>query len=111
MQSLLVLAFIIAALAIIFALQNPDYITVDFLMWQLEAPLALLLLIILALGVTIALLCALPTYFRKQARLSRQKRQLKEVEHNLSEKDTTIQEKQQRIQYLETKIKRDMGNG
>ncbi len=58
------LALTIAALACAFALQNRDPVTVAFLAWQAEAPLALILIATLAIGACIAFLAMIPSAIR-----------------------------------------------
>lgn len=58
------LALTIAALACAFALQNRDPVTVAFLVWQAEAPLALILIATLAIGACIAFLAMIPSAIR-----------------------------------------------
>ncbi|NEQ99557.1 MAG: hypothetical protein F6K30_23105 [Cyanothece sp. SIO2G6] len=50
MRIFLVLAFVVAFLAIIFALQNASAVTVTIGIWRITASLALILLLTLGLG-------------------------------------------------------------
>ncbi len=60
------IAFVIAALACAFALQNRDPVTVAFLAWKAEAPLALILIATLAIGSLITLLALIPSAIREK---------------------------------------------
>lgn len=61
----LIIAIIFAFAVVAFALGNNDTVPVKFLLWQFESSLALLLLTVFTLGVLIALLTILPSWFRK----------------------------------------------
>lgn len=60
------IAFVIAALACAFALQNRDPVTVAFLAWKAEAPLALILIATLAIGSLITILALIPSTIRER---------------------------------------------
>jgi uncharacterized integral membrane protein len=64
MQVFLLLALLVAALAVIFAVQNTEIVTVDFLAWSFQGSLALILLIALASGAIASSLASIPSMFR-----------------------------------------------
>ena len=64
MQVFLLLALLVAALAVIFAIQNTEIVTVDFLVWSFQGSLALILLIALAAGAIASSLASIPAMFR-----------------------------------------------
>lgn len=101
---LLVLALILASLTLIFVLQNPNDVTIRFINWQGQIPLALLLLMTLASGVMIGLICAVPTVFTKNTALSRQKRQNQELNQQLMNCQSHLENQDKRIKYLESHL-------
>lgn len=76
----LILAMIIAVLAVIFALQNSVPIVINFLPWEFQGSLALILLITLVLGVLIGLLVSVPSIFRRSRRISHQTKIIEDLE-------------------------------
>ncbi len=76
MLVLVVLALLIAAVAVIFALQNITPVTVTFFLWSFHGSLALVLLGALAVGVLICLLAALPGLVRGRWTTGSQKKKL-----------------------------------
>jgi lipopolysaccharide assembly protein A len=81
MQVFIIIALVIAAFAIIFALQNVVPVTITFLFWKIaDTPLALTLLISVAGGVLISLLASLPGMIRRRMTISNQKKKLAALE-------------------------------
>jgi len=66
MQIFLIFSLIIAALATIFAVQNAAPITVNFLVWEFEGSLALILLIALIAGAMISFFASLPALIKSR---------------------------------------------
>ena len=64
MQLALIFGIVIAAGAVIFALQNNIPVTVTLGLWGFDGSLALLLLLALGLGVLVAGLVSSPPYIR-----------------------------------------------
>ncbi len=60
----LILGILLGGAGVVFAMQNTDLITVSFLTWQFTAPLALILLSTMVLGIIVALLSLLPVAIR-----------------------------------------------
>ena len=84
MQISLIFALLIAALAVVFALQNGTPTTVTFLAWTFHGSLALILLIALGVGVLISLLVFLPAWVRDKWTITAQKKKLTELQTRLS---------------------------
>lgn len=100
------LIFIIAAIAIalgaiIFALQNPDPVTVDFLALQFENSLALVLLVTLAIGVLVGLLVCMPAIIRRNLKVSHQQRQLDKVQEEVRQRDRDLSRQGQMVDELQ----------
>lgn len=93
----LILALLISIVAVIFALGNTDPVTISFLTWQLEEqPLALVLLVALAIGIVIGVLLMTPGAVKRNLALSGQKKKLKSAEKEIDKqknKLTAIEEK------------------
>ncbi|MBA7497582.1 Lipopolysaccharide assembly protein A [subsurface metagenome] len=83
MQLQLIVAIIVAILAVVFALQNAVPITVSFLTWRFESSLALVLLIVLALGILMSLLVSVPSMIRTRKIISNQKKKIQKLEIGL----------------------------
>ena len=78
----LVIALLIAFLAVIFALQNAVPVVVNFLPWEFQGSLALVLLLTLALGVIVGLLVSVPSIIRRSRRISHQQKIIENLEAN-----------------------------
>jgi uncharacterized integral membrane protein len=87
MQLALIFGIVIAAGAVVFALQNNIPVTVTLGIWSLDGSLALLLLLALGLGVLITALLSSPAVIRGQWTVSRLKRQVSDLEHRLAEQE------------------------
>jgi uncharacterized integral membrane protein len=101
MQILLVFALGIAFLAILFAIQNNDIISISFLFWETEGSLALILFIALVAGALISYLATTPSQIKGRLTISSQRKQITELESQLSSTQdelAQIQEKQAQIE-------------
>ncbi|MCS6910513.1 MAG: lipopolysaccharide assembly protein LapA domain-containing protein [Anaerolineales bacterium] len=98
MQVLLILALILALTAVIFAVQNAMPVTVSFLFWQFaNAPLALVLLLVVGLGLLMSLLVSVPSLVGNRWTISRLKKRVAELEKS-------VQEQQARVATLEASL-------
>jgi putative membrane protein len=97
----LVGALIIAVLAAIFALQNPDPTFIRLFTWQFNAPLALVLFVTLGLGVIVGLLVVVPSVVRREMKLRQKNKRIHELESSLEEAQETLGKTQKRTKYLE----------
>ncbi|MEM6252918.1 MAG: LapA family protein [Cyanobacteria bacterium P01_D01_bin.156] len=92
MALFLIFALIVAFLAIAFALQNDQLITINFFLWQLEEQhLATVLLATSGLGVLFGLLVTIPAFLKRQWRISRGKRQAHSLEDQLLAKQQEVE--------------------
>lgn len=80
MQVLLLVAILVAALAVVFAVQNTDPVTVDFLFWSFEGSKALILLVALAAGAIASSLASIPSMFRASRQAASLRRRVEELE-------------------------------
>jgi uncharacterized integral membrane protein len=77
----LIIAVTIAILAIVFALQNDNLVTVKLIFWDLpNANLALVLVLTLIMGLIIGLLFMAPGIYRRNQVISAQKKRILEIE-------------------------------
>ena len=83
MQIFLFFALAIAAVAVLFAVQNNAQTTVSFLFWNFNGSLALILLIALAVGALISFLLSLPSSIRSSLTIRSQKKKISELQANL----------------------------
>ena len=84
MQILLIFSFLIAFVAIIFAIQNTDITPIRFLIWETEGSLALILFIALVAGALISYLATTPGQIRRRMTISSQRKRIAEVESQLA---------------------------
>ncbi|OHA58094.1 MAG: hypothetical protein A2571_03580 [Candidatus Vogelbacteria bacterium RIFOXYD1_FULL_44_32] len=56
----LILGLLVGAGAVVFALQNTFAVTVTFLAWEITAPLAVLIILSLIVGILISILMTIP---------------------------------------------------
>ncbi len=76
----LVLALIIAALLVIFAVQNSAVITVTFLSFTTHGSLALILILVFIFGFLAGIFSSLPAFFRRSSALRQERRKVRELE-------------------------------
>ncbi len=67
----LILGIILGAVAVVFALQNTDIITVSFFAYQFEGSLAFILILTVLMGVLASLLIVLPDSIKNHFRYRR----------------------------------------
>ncbi|MDA0864834.1 MAG: lipopolysaccharide assembly protein LapA domain-containing protein [Cyanobacteria bacterium] len=107
MRLYIVSGLAIAFLAILFALQNTNLVTINLLGWQYQQSLALVLLLTLAIGVIVGLLVSTPAVIRRGWRVSRIQKQtdtltglLQKTEQQVSTETQRVQSVHQRYQAL-----------
>lgn len=108
MQIFLFISLAVAAIAVLFALQNTTVVEINFLFWSFEGSLALVLLIALGLGILVSFFASLPSLIRSNMTARNQGKRISDLEGQLSEQkallegeQTRLAEAQQRIQALE----------
>lgn len=74
MRITLVLSLVLAVLTVVFALQNDDPMSVDFLFIQTQGSTALVLIVTFALGVIVGLMSTLPGRLRDRRELKKMKK-------------------------------------
>jgi len=79
-----IIGVIIALLAVIFALQNSGPVQVEFLAWTLDCSMALLLIIVLALGVATGMLVLAPRMMKKNSAIKTGTKKIADLEKQLS---------------------------
>ena len=108
MQILLVFSFIIAFLAIIFAIQNTTVTPIRLFIWQTQGSLALILFIALVAGALISYLATTPSQIRQRMTISNQRKRIAEVEGQLAAKDQQLDQANEQIKVLEEKEKAEL---
>ena len=76
MQLTIIAAIVIAIVGVAFAMQNSVPVTVVFLFWRFDGSLAMILLIVLALGAVVAALASAPAALRSRWALGRQRKEI-----------------------------------
>jgi uncharacterized integral membrane protein len=110
MPIILIFTLVIAAVAILFAVQNNTPVTITFLTWKVQSPLALVLMISLAAGAIIGFLAALPTITRDKLTVRSHRKRVTELETSLSDHKTQLEEAQKKLQEgqaEETEVKKE----
>jgi len=90
----LIVALVISAIAVVFALQNTMTVVIAFLTWHITGSLSLVLLATLAIGIMIGLLVLAPTMLTRAITASGQRKHIQALEKELSEKQSRIAELQ-----------------
>ncbi len=85
MQFFFFFALLIAAIAVLFAVQNITPVTITFLFWKFSGSLALILLITLLAGALISFFVSLPNNISIRWAVRNQKRKINELEKRLEE--------------------------
>ncbi len=80
----LILALLIAVIAVIFAWQNAAFVTVSLFTWKVEeAPLSLVIIATLLIGILIGWLFAAPSLIKHSFRASNQRKRIGALEKEL----------------------------
>lgn len=87
----LIVGMIVGALAVDFAMLNTAPVTVNLFAWQLTAPLSLVLLSAVALGLMIAALAMLPTAVRESLDAFAYRREVKRQAGYVAANSTSAQ--------------------
>ncbi len=84
-----IISLLIAIGAVIFAISNSQIITIQFLTWQFEGSLALILVIAFVVGVIFTLTATIPSYIKLFLKTSHFKKKLytTEAENSLKQKE------------------------
>ncbi len=98
MQILLIFSFVIAFLAILFAIQNATVTPIRFLIWETEGSLALVLFIALVAGALISYLATAPGQIKQKMTISSQRKRIAEVEGQLTSTQEELQGTKEQLQ-------------
>lgn len=104
MQFVIIFALIVSIFAVMFALQNPNIVTVHFMAWDFEQPLALFLLIAIALGALIISILTIPGWIKSRQMRSKHRKEVAELEDNLSKYRSNLIDAQNSNKDLRQKI-------
>lgn len=85
MRIFLLFALVIALLAVIFALQNTQVVSINFLAWTFQSSIALEMIVTLIAGVLVGILAMLPSSIRSQLQISSKKREKAGLETSLAQ--------------------------
>lgn len=98
MPFLIILALIIALGTVLFALQNTTRVIINFFGAQFQEPLALFLLITLAIGVVVGLLVLSPSVIRQSLKISSLKKRIQDLDYELQVKEQAIAAESQKTE-------------
>ena len=90
MRLFVISALVVAFLAILFALQNTNLVTIQFFIWNYRQSLALVLLGTLAIGVVIGLLVSFPAILRRGQKFARAQKQADTLNKLIQEKEQAV---------------------
>ena len=85
MRIFLLFALLIALIAVIFALQNTQVVSINFLAWTFQSSIALEMIITLIAGVLVGFLAMLPSSIRSQLQISNRKKEKTGLEASLAQ--------------------------
>ena len=88
----LILALLIAAVAVIFAVQNVATVTITFLAWKLTGSLSVVLLVTLVIGAVVGLLVLAPSAVKGTISAASQRKRIGDLEKQLDEHKRRIVE-------------------
>ncbi|MGK7930478.1 MAG: lipopolysaccharide assembly LapA domain-containing protein [Microcystaceae cyanobacterium] len=86
----LILALFISFFFVVFALQNAELVTIDFVITKIESSLALILIITLGLGIFIGLLVSSFSLIKQRLEIAKQNKQLKELQKMIESPQESI---------------------
>ena len=98
MQIFLFFGIAIAVLAVIFAVQNNQDVTISFLAWEGQGSLALVLLISLAVGAAISFLVSLPANVKARWTIRNQRKKMTQLESDLGSQKQLAGELQKKLE-------------
>jgi uncharacterized integral membrane protein len=101
MQLMLIFSLIIAVLAVLFAIQNNQQVTVSFLFWSFQASSALVIIISVLTGVLISLLVSTPALTRDKLRIRNLNKKAADLETQLGDANVKLAEAQNKYTNLE----------
>ena len=104
MPFVIIFALIVSIFAVIFALQNPTIVPLHFIMWDFEQPLALFLLIAMAVGAIIIAILTIPNWLKTRSQNNKHKKEVAELEDNLSKYRSNLIDAQNSNKDLRQKI-------
>ena len=105
MQIFLYFGLFIAILAILFAVQNNDPVTVSFIIWNFRGSLALILLIAMAAGALISTLISIPSSVKAHLAARNQRKKTGALEATIEELQNTVEEQKTELQDNLKKLK------
>ncbi len=91
----------IAFLAILFAIQNTEIISIRFLVWETQGSLALILFIALVAGALISYLATTPGQIKQRMNISNQRKRTAEVEQQLASTQNELKLAEGKLQEIE----------
>lgn len=94
----LILGLFLGAVTVIFALQNLATITVVFMAWHLDAPVALIIILAMAVGVLTSTLLSLPNLIDKSLKLSRMRNDNELLREELVKKDIEVADERTKLE-------------
>ncbi len=101
MTIFLFLSLIVAAISVIFALQNTEIVEITFLLWTFKSSVALVVLVSLALGALISYLASTPTMLRKDRANRNQRKRITELEASVADQSLKLDSAQKQIASLQ----------
>jgi uncharacterized integral membrane protein len=104
MQIWLIFSLIISILAIIFAVQNNQQVTVSFLFWSFTGSSALIIILSVLTGVLISLLAGLPSMAKNSWNLRGHRTKISELETELSETNAKLDASEEKNTELEAAL-------
>jgi uncharacterized integral membrane protein len=75
-----VLVTTLTVLVVVFALQNTEPAALKFIIWRFEAPLVLVLLCTIVLGMAIGMLAVFPSLMKKRRKIAADKQHIANLE-------------------------------
>jgi uncharacterized integral membrane protein len=111
MHFVLLIAFLIAVAFITVAFQNPAPVSLEFITWSLNEPLALVLAVPFAAGLLAGLFLLIPVWWRKAKLARSQKKRIKELEAELEQTGTMLPESNEGVETEQTGISPEKEEG
>ena len=82
---LFIIGLILSILMIVFAIQNGDPTEIDFFVWKVTPPLALLIVLCIAIGALLALMFSIPGWRRRRKAKRQLLNEIKTLRKNYEE--------------------------
>lgn len=93
----LIIGLLLGGLVVVFSVQNLENITVTFMVWHIEAPVALIVVLAIAVGMIISTLLSLSGVMKRGSQISKLKNKTEVLSDELEQKKREVEEEKNKL--------------